>query len=148
MREHPAPDPKAMQVLGLRLGALLQPGDVVTLAGHLGAGKTTLARGIAEALGVEGPVQSPTYIGVQHYSTPVPLWHADLYRLDGPHDVEQLGIWDWIGRDGVVLIEWPERMGAELPAERLEVTIKDHGEGRIVHTTGHGTRGTFLEEAW
>ena len=148
MREHEAHTESAMRALGARLGPLLRPGDVVTLEGGLGAGKTTLARGIAGALGVLGPVQSPTYVGVQHYATDLPLWHADLYRMDGPHEVEQLGLWDWMGREGVVVIEWPERMGAELPDERLEVRISEQGNVRVIRAVGHGPRGMALEMEW
>jgi len=149
MGELLAEDAATMEALGNRLGILLQHGDVVCLAGGLGAGKTTLARGVARALGVTGHVVSPTFIGVQHYDeTRVPLWHADLYRMEGDAQVEQLGLQDWMGKEGVVLIEWPERLGQDQPRECLSVEILEVGKGRRLRVTGHGVRGIELKEAW
>jgi tRNA threonylcarbamoyl adenosine modification protein YjeE len=149
MREFQADDATMMEALGHRLGLLLQDGDVVCLTGGLGAGKTTLARGVARSLGVVGHVVSPTFVGVQHYSEArVPLWHADLYRMEEEAEVEQLGLQDWMGKEGVVLIEWPERLGSDLPRENLAVEIAEAPRGRRLRVTGHGARGCELERAW
>lgn len=116
--------------LGARLAARLRRGDVVALHGDLGTGKTTLARGLIQALnGPETEVPSPTYTLVQVYEGPgFPLWHFDLYRLDEPSDVHELG-WDET-QNGVALIEWPDRAGSLLPSSRLDVFLEISGEGR------------------
>jgi tRNA threonylcarbamoyladenosine biosynthesis protein TsaE len=102
--------------LGRRLAELLRPGDVVALFGALGAGKTTISRAILEAVGVEGEVASPTFPIVLVYDPPearLPVWHVDLYRIEGEEALEELGL-DEALDDGVLLIEWPERMGDAL----------------------------------
>lgn len=130
MRQFNLPSERETQALGAALAALLRPGDVVALYGDLGAGKTTLARGLVQALlGRPEEVPSPTYTLVQVYEAPAfPLWHFDLYRLDQPEDVEELG-WDETV-EGAALIEWPERAGALLPKSRLDVYLEISGEGR------------------
>lgn len=130
MRQLNLPSERETQALGAALAALLRPGDVVALHGDLGAGKTTLVRGLVQAL-LDRPeeVPSPTYTLVQVYDGPdFPLWHFDLYRLDDPEDVEELG-WDETV-EGAALIEWPERAGRHLPANRLDVYLEISGEGR------------------
>ncbi len=126
------PDDAATRALGARLAPLLRAGDVVTLSGPLGAGKTTLARGLIEALlgpGAEAP--SPTYTLVQTYDAgPFELWHFDLYRLESPDAVYELGFEEAL-IDGVSLVEWPDRLGALAPAERLDITLAPAGAGRI-----------------
>ena len=105
------PDLEAMAEFGARIAEKLQPGDVVALSGGLGAGKTTLARGIIAALGHEGEVPSPTFTIVETYDDlRVPLVHADFYRLDRPAEADELGLDDY--REGAALIaEWPEHVG-------------------------------------
>lgn len=130
MRQFSLPSEQETQALGAALATLLRPGDVVALHGDLGAGKTTLARGLVHAL-MNRPeeVPSPTYTLVQVYEGPdFPLWHFDLYRLDQPEDVEELG-WDETVA-GAALIEWPERAGGLLPKNRLDVYLEISGEGR------------------
>lgn len=126
------PDEAATRALGARLAPLLRAGDVVTLSGPLGAGKTTLARGLIEALqgsGAEAP--SPTYTLVQTYDAGAfELWHFDLYRLESPQDVYELGFEDALA-DGVSLVEWPDRLGALAPADRLDIVLAPSGAGRI-----------------
>jgi len=116
-------DEAATEALGAAIAALLRPGDVVALTGDLGAGKTTLARGLIRALAGEATeVQSPTYTLVHPYETEAgTLFHLDLYRLERPEDVFDLG-WDEM-YDGVMLVEWPERAGPHLPPSRLEVRL-------------------------
>ena len=118
------PDQAATEALAGRLAAVLRPGDVVCLGGDLGAGKTTLARSlIRAAAGAEVDVPSPTFTLVQMYDLPdFTLWHFDLYRLSGPDEVIELG-WDEARAEGVVVIEWPERLGPLLPAERLDIAL-------------------------
>ena len=112
------------EALAARLAAKLQAGDVVAVAGELGAGKTTFVRGACRALGVEQPVSSPTFTIGHRYEAPVPVAHLDLYRLQG------LGAEEWGNLepyfDGTIaFVEWPEHAGAWLPPVRASVTL-DH----------------------
>ena len=101
--------PQASESFGARLAELVRPGDVVTLSGPLGAGKTSIARGLLAALGLQGEAPSPSFAIVQPYAPPeVPVLHIDLYRIDDSHEIAELGLDDAAG-DSVLLIEWPER---------------------------------------
>lgn len=133
------PDPSATLDLGARLGVCLTQGDVVCLSGGLGAGKTTLARGaIAAWVGAEVETPSPTYTLLQIYEGPKgPLWHLDLYRLKRAEEAWELGLEDAYA-EAACLIEWPERLGADLPADRLDINLALEREGRRAHLTGHG----------
>lgn len=127
-------DEDATLVLGARIASLLQPGDAIALYGDLGAGKTTLARGILQALGLEGEAPSPTFAIVQPYDPPetrIPVWHIDLYRLEDPEEALELGL-DEARRDVAMLIEWPKRLGAGLweDALRLHLLVEPQGEGQ------------------
>lgn len=126
----PLPDLAATQALGRLLLELLRPGDVVALRGDLGAGKTELARAVIQAaLGPEEEVPSPTFTLTQTYEIgTATLWHYDLYRLEAPEDALELGIEEAFAC-GIVLIEWPERLGNWLPAERLDLTLLTTGQG-------------------
>ncbi len=110
-------------LLGRELGSLLAGGDLLTLEGDLGAGKTTLIQGIGTGLRVIDPVTSPTFTLVQEYRGRVPLFHIDPYRLNSPEDAESIGLYDYLDRDGVVAIEWASRIDPILPAERLSIAI-------------------------
>jgi tRNA threonylcarbamoyladenosine biosynthesis protein TsaE len=122
-------DPGATEAFGHRLAAHLRPGDVVALYGDLGAGKTTLARGILRGLGFEGDVASPTFpIVVPYEALPLPLWHVDLYRLEDPDEARELGL-DEALAEGALVIEWPERLGTGLWPEALRLTLERRGEG-------------------
>ncbi len=129
------PDAAATIALGRRLAAGLEPGDVVTLSGELGAGKTTLARGLIEGLaaraGIEGEeVPSPSFPIAQTYELgPLTLWHFDFYRIEREAELEELGLDEALAR-GITLIEWPERAWATLPQERLDIRLEWVGEGR------------------
>jgi tRNA threonylcarbamoyladenosine biosynthesis protein TsaE len=123
-------DDPATRALGAAISGVLRAGDVIALHGDLGAGKTTLMRGLVQALcGADEEVPSPTYTLVQAYDAPdFSLWHFDLYRLDRPEDVHELG-WDET-QDGVAVIEWPERAGRYLPTTRLDLTLEMLGAQR------------------
>lgn len=115
---------------GRRIGAEARTPLVIALRGDLGAGKSTLARAVAHGAGVEGDVPSPTFNLVFRYETPrgIQLQHLDLYRLEDPDEVWELG-WSELGApDELVMIEWPDRAEAVLPADRWEVEIADEGD--------------------
>lgn len=140
------PDAEATVALGRRLGAVLEIGDVVCLAGGLGAGKTTLARGaIAVWTGADEEAPSPTFTLVQTYEgAKGPLWHVDLYRLKGEDEVFELGLDEAFGA-AANLVEWPERLGGALPRDRLDIALEPSGEGRRAVLTGRGTWRTRLD---
>lgn len=119
----------ATEALGRRLAKRLRAGDVVALFGSLGAGKTTLARGIFAGLGHSGEVASPTFPIVIPYETLVPpVWHVDLYRVEDPAEIEELALDEALG-EGALIVEWPERMGAALWPHSLRLTLRREGEG-------------------
>lgn len=125
-------DERASIAAGVAIGAVLCPGDVVTLAGPLGAGKTTLARGILHALGFTGEVPSPTFPIVIPYDGPelrLPVWHVDLYRIEDPDDARELGL-DEARHDGALIVEWPERLGVEAWPDVLALRLEPEGEAR------------------
>jgi tRNA threonylcarbamoyladenosine biosynthesis protein TsaE len=125
------PSPEATEAFGLRLAASLRPGDVIALFGTLGAGKTTLTRGILRGLGFDGDVGSPTFPIVVTYDPPetrLPLWHVDLYRIEDPGEVEELAL-DEARGDSALVIEWPERLGAGLWRDALKLRLEAAGEG-------------------
>lgn len=111
------------EALGRALGALLGPGDVVALSGDLGAGKTVMVRGIAAGTGSTARVMSPTFTLIREYAGPVPLYHADLYRIDAPAQLADLGLEELFDREGIMVIEWAERAGDALPLEHLWIAI-------------------------
>jgi tRNA threonylcarbamoyladenosine biosynthesis protein TsaE len=114
---------------GARLAKIARPGDVITLSGPLGVGKTALARGFIQALGEVGDVPSPSFAIVQPYEDlDPPVWHVDLYRLESPSEMEELGL--DTANDAVLLVEWPERAGdhAWPDALRLSLAFGQQGE--------------------
>lgn len=144
-RDIALPDVAATLALGKRLGAQLKAGDFVCLRGDLGAGKTTLARAAIEAwTGSAEDAPSPTYTLVQTYDGPRgELWHVDLYRLKRAEDAWELGLEDAFAA-AACLIEWPERLQGNLPANRLDVALSFVGEGRSAALTGYGAWRTRL----
>ncbi len=116
--------------LAERLAAVLRAGDVVELVGDLGVGKTTFVRAAAAALGVEGPVTSPSFAVAQRYAGRVPVVHLDGYRLGPVEGTDADLLADEVGEDAVVFAEWPEGLGAVLPAARLRVELEHLGGDR------------------
>lgn len=139
--------------LGRRLGGLLREGDVLVLTGDLGAGKTQLTKGIAQGMGVSDDVTSPTFtIEMVYQGAELPLYHFDLYRLDDPDQLEDVGLYDVLGADGVCVIEWGEQFADEIGNERVDVYLSrlddQVGEGveppRQVRFVAHDSRGKEL----
>jgi tRNA threonylcarbamoyladenosine biosynthesis protein TsaE len=121
-------DMAATAKLGGRIAASLHRGGTVALEGDLGAGKTTLARAILQALGVKESVPSPTFTLVQVYETKqFPVRHYDFYRIESPAEIEELGLYEALA-EGAALIEWPERAGSLLPDDALHVALSIRDE--------------------
>jgi tRNA threonylcarbamoyladenosine biosynthesis protein TsaE len=136
MRLHLA-DEQATIELGAKLAARARPGDILLLHGPLGAGKSTLARAFIRALAGDPKltVPSPTFTLVQAYETPgAEIWHYDLWRLDGPEGLTELG-WDETEQK-IVLVEWPERLGALTPPQALHITLSHEGAAREIELQG------------
>lgn len=152
--------------IGARLGRRLRTGDLVLLHGDLGAGKTTLAQGIARGLGVADAVQSPTFTLVSEHPTvadghpsgdggadgdrPAHLYHLDLYRLSGDGELDSFGFDDYLApADGVALVEWPERAASRLPPAYLLVRLEPLGDGKrrlAIEAVPPGGRYAWLGE--
>lgn len=135
-------DEAATQALAELVARALKPGDLVTLGGELGVGKTTFARALVRARAGDPELEapSPTFTLLQTYDVARgPIVHADLYRLSGPDELEELG-WDEAGDDAIVLVEWPDRLGAVLPPDRLEITLDlgPDASSRKARLVGHG----------
>ena len=136
-----AADAAATEAVGAALARGLAPGCTLHLLGDLGAGKTTLARGLLQALLPGQRVKSPTYTLVERYDTGgVPVLHLDLYRLADPEELEFLGLREELGR-AALLVEWPQRGGALLPPPDLVVRLRAQGTGREIHLEAHGAAG-------
>jgi len=121
--------PRETRAIGRALGAAAGPGTLLALVGPLGAGKTELAKGVAEGLGVESVVNSPTFVLMNEHAGRLHLFHVDAYRLDDPNEAFAAGLLDDRGAKGVTVVEWADRLGPLLPAERLEMTIQPDPTG-------------------
>jgi tRNA threonylcarbamoyladenosine biosynthesis protein TsaE len=118
---------------GKALAAALEPGLVVYLSGELGAGKTTLARGILRGLGYEGRVKSPSYALVEPYIfSRLYLYHFDFYRFAEPRELEEAGFREHFNTESVCLVEWPEKAAGIVPPADLRITITTQGSGRLL----------------
>ena len=118
--------------LGEKIARRLKPGDLIALSGELGAGKTTLVKGIAKGLGVKNYryVNSPSFVLVKEYKGKIPLFHFDIYRLNNLKDIEDIGYEDYLARDGVIVIEWSGKMARILPKKHLNVALKIKSPGK------------------
>lgn len=125
--------------LGARLAEAAEAGHVLCLWGELGAGKTVFAKGFGTGLGATETINSPTFILMAEYPARLPLFHLDLYRLEGSADAIEGGLLDERQADGVVLVEWADRLGAALPRNRLDVWIDGTGDDpRRIRLSAHG----------
>jgi len=127
---------------GARLGELLQSGDVICLVGELGAGKTSLAQGIGQGLGIEGPITSPSFTLINEYRPErarLPFYHIDLYRLGEAKETLTLGLEEYFYGEGVCVVEWADRAPEALPAERLWIELRyivDTKRGLLMKAVG------------
>ena len=128
--------------LGKQLGQRLEKQDVVILTGDLGAGKTTFTKGLAQGLGIRQMIKSPTYTIVREYEGRLPLYHLDVYRIEG--DADSIDLDEFLFGSGVTVIEWGHLLGEALPADYLELEILKDGEGREVVFHAHGQRAAEL----
>ncbi len=138
------PGAAATERVGAALAPALEGGMVITLHGDLGAGKTTLVRGVLRGCGYEGPVKSPTYALVEYYPfSSLYLYHFDFYRFADPDEWETAGLADCFRSDSACLVEWPERVAGLLPLPDLDLALAHAGEGRdlvVTAATPHGKR--------
>lgn len=142
-------DAEATGRAGALLGPLLLPGDVIALAGDLGAGKTQLVKGVALALGVDEPVTSPTFNLLAVHPGVLPLYHFDLYRLEREDDLEDIGFYETLEGDGASFVEWGDRFPGSLPADRLLVVVHRTGaDERRFELLPSGARAEALAGEW
>ena len=136
-------DEAATTALGARLAALLQPGMVVWLEGDLGAGKTTLVRGLLRAAGESGPVKSPTYTMLEvHPLSGLHFYHFDFYRFNQAEEYLDAGLDEYFSGDGVCLVEWPDKAAPYLPAADMRIELRvAQGDARIAVITVGSERG-------
>ena len=142
MRQHASTSPAETREIGRRLSRCLVRGDVVLLQGDLAAGKTEFVKGLAEGFQAMDPVSSPTFTLLNVYQGMLPIYHFDLYRLENAEELYNIGFDDFLGGDGVTVIEWAERFPAEMPSEYLMVEILPGkaSEERLIRIASHGTR--------
>lgn len=134
-----------LMAIGYTIGQSLQAQDVLILTGELGAGKTTITKGIAKALGISQMIKSPTYTIVREYEGSLPLYHLDVYRIGD--DPDSIDLDDFLFGDGVTVIEWGELLGENLPKDYLTVKLDKVADGRQVSLNASGLRSQKLLEA-
>lgn len=127
--------------LGRKIGRLLKKGDVIAMQGTLAAGKTTITKGIAESLGVTDTITSPTFCLISEYSGKMPLYHMDVYRLEGGEDFVNLGTDDMIYGEGVSIIEWSEKIMDELPKKTIILKLEPQEDGSRIITIENWPHG-------
>ncbi len=115
--------------LGKKIGSKLKKGDIIAMQGTLAAGKTTITKGIAQSLGISEDITSPTFCLISEYYGKMPLYHMDVYRLDGTEDFINLGVDDMLYGDGVCIIEWSEKIMDELPKNTIILRIMPQEDG-------------------
>lgn len=129
------------RTIGRSLGSAAEPGTVLALVGELGAGKTQLAKGVADGLGVRSVVNSPTFVLMNEHAGRLRLFHIDAYRLGDPEEAVTAGLLDDRQAEGIVVIEWADRLDGLLPEERLEITLRtppDGPDARLLAWEAHG----------
>jgi tRNA threonylcarbamoyladenosine biosynthesis protein TsaE len=129
------------RALGRALGTASVPGTVLALVGPLGAGKTQLAKGVAEGLGVRSVVNSPTFVLMNEHQGRLRLFHIDAYRLDDPQDAVAAGLLDERQAAGVTVVEWADRLEGWLPDARLEITLAPVGDDERSRSVGWQAHG-------
>lgn len=140
-------DEQATIALGQALADACRGKDLLTLSGNLGTGKTTLSRGLIQALGHTGAVKSPTYTLVEPYELDdIRIYHFDLYRLEDPEELEFIGLWDYLEDDALVLIEWPEKAFGVLPLADLAINLDMNGMGRKLIFEDQTARGKQIAQ--
>jgi tRNA threonylcarbamoyladenosine biosynthesis protein TsaE len=117
-------------VFGIKLGENARPGDVFALSGDLGCGKTVLAKGIALGMGIKDEITSPTFALLEIYESEPELYHFDLYRIETPHELDQLFFEEYWEGEGISIVEWAERAGKRLPRETIHITLTYINESR------------------
>ena len=127
--------------LGKKIGKLLKKGDVIAMQGTLAAGKTTITKGIAESLGIKENITSPTFCLISEYEGNMPLYHMDVYRLDGAEDFAGLGTDEMIYGNGVCIIEWSEKIMSELPAKTIILKLEPQNDGSRIITIENWKNG-------
>lgn len=120
--------------LGRKIGSMLKKGDILAMQGTLAAGKTTITKGIAESLGVKDTITSPTFCLISEYEGTMPLYHLDVYRLEGGEDFVNLGTDDMLYGDGVSIIEWSEKIMDELPKDVITIKLEPESDGSTNRT--------------
>lgn len=110
--------------IGKKIGSLLRGGEIIAMQGTLAAGKTTITKGIAESLGVKDNITSPTFCLISEYEGKIPLYHMDVYRLEGGEDFLNLGVEDFMYSNGVSIIEWSEKVMSELPKKTIILRLE------------------------
>jgi tRNA threonylcarbamoyladenosine biosynthesis protein TsaE len=142
--------PEQTRAIGRALGAVAEPGSMICLVGPLGAGKTELAKGVAEGLGIRSIVNSPTFVLMNEHAGRLRLFHIDAYRLDDPDEARAAGLFDERQADGVSVVEWADRLDGWLPDDRLEITLipdLDGGDDRTIRWRARGPTHARLAAA-
>ena len=135
--------------LGEKIGKYITPGTILALSGDLGAGKTALSQGIAKGLGIGEQVVSPTFTLIQEYEGGrIPLYHMDMYRLETEREFAQLGLEDYFNSDGVMVIEWAERLGDLLPADHIAIDIQYLSERERKITVSYEKSKFMQQPTW
>lgn len=134
-------NPEETIALGERIGNRLRKGDIIAMQGTLAAGKTTITKGIAKALGISDNITSPTFCLISEYEGKMPLYHMDVYRLEGTDDFENLGTNDMLYGDGVSIIEWSEKIMDALPRKTIILKLEPHDDGSRTITIDNWNNG-------
>ena len=127
--------------LGKKIGSLLKKGDIIAMQGTLAAGKTTITKGIAQALEIKDNITSPTFCLISEYEGKMPLYHMDVYRLDGAEDFAGLGTEDMLYGNGVSIIEWSEKVMSELPKKTIILKLEPQEDGSRIITIKNWQNG-------